>query len=753
MTSYPDWKPGVEIGADTTSGESITLPYRERLLGVAMIGKSGRGKSTTLEHLILADIQQGTAAVAIDPHGVLAKRVAGLVSPEYAERLILVEVNEEVAFGLNMLDIEDKARDSRVTWAADNVVGTIKRLYDEDAQFQPRLEEFLDLAVRTLIPSGRTLVDAYDLFEDEAFREECLSHVTSPVALRKLRRRWSEYTQLRPADRLAHRETVRNRLERLLAPELIQTIVGSKHTTLPLERVLNGNDTMIISLPSSEWLSQERADFIGSLILCVLVYHIFSRDLDYEQPRLHLYLDEYQRFASSATAELLTQGRKYNVGTTFAHQDLAQITDARVRDAFRHAGAIIALGLTRPDADMLTGEFPVKARPERLETLRVPDGVEAREIITQTPGHDSIVKVHSDPAVRQAAGMLFSRELLPVLPEFSALTDTFGKVRDPRFEIFHDKLDPFLISVMSGEVAPTPEAIVQALWEMDYPPGTESVSELFDSGRWPGWFHASGTHSPGSESEDFRYGMYSNREYERLRERECQEFYDRLMEWFFTLTRDDAPVRATELIEYATEHEWSGEGEARANVKERHFWFWRSGGAVGVAEKPEKRVIAERRAQITAHVAFLCERFLYQQQWLTILAEGLATRPITINASDVRPRERISYILHAPQGSSDALTEWAGELTNPSELHIAKVRLLTGAHEVKLAPPVGGTVNVSQIKAIRARSQKLYAVTEAGEEETTPPVTATPEDTTMPIIGRRPIPPESPKINPQDKDE
>jgi len=251
--------------------------------------------------------------------------------------------------------------------------------------------------------------------------------------------------------------------------------------------VLNGNDTMIISLPSAEWLSQERANFIGSLVLCVLVYHIFSRDLDYPQPRLHIYLDEYQRFASSATAELLTQGRKYNVGTTFAHQDLAQITDNRVRDAFRHAAAIIALGLTRPDADMLAGEFPVKARPERLEELRVPEGVEAREIVTQTPGHDLIVKVHSVSAVREAAGMLFSRTSEPIPPDFKNIADPFLERRDNRFEIFYDKLDAFLISVMSGEVAPTPEAITQALWDMDYPPDAESYSALFWDDQWPGW--------------------------------------------------------------------------------------------------------------------------------------------------------------------------------------------------------------------------------------------------------------------------
>jgi hypothetical protein len=781
VTGYPDWKPDVEIGVDTASGESVALPYRDRPLGVAMIGKSGRGKSTLLEHLILADIEHGTAAVAIDPHGVLAKRIARIVSPEHAEkRLILVEVDEDVAFGLNMLDIGEKPRDARVTWAADNVVGTIKRLYSEDAEFMPRLEEYLDLAVRTLIPSGRTLIDALDLFEDEALRNECLSYVTNPLALRKLRRRWAEYKQLRPADRIAHREAVRNRLERLLAPELIQNIVGAKHTTLPLDRVLNGNDTMIVSLPSAEWLSQERANFIGSLVLCVLVYHIFSRDLDYPQPRLHLYLDEYQRFASSATAELLTQGRKYNVGTTFAHQDLAQITDDRVRDSFRHAGAIIALGLTRPDADMLAGEFPVKPQPERLEMLREPDGAEAREIVTQTPGRDLILKVHSDPTVREAAGMLFSRFAEPYPAEFRSAVDSFSEQRDSRFEIYYDKLDPFLISVMSGDVSPMPEAVAQALWDMDYPPDAENYSQLFRDYRWRGWraVPASGSDrrrgysETGSSYTFIRYprqnipgegynqyvkdhhAAYTNQQFDVIRERECKAFYEYLRGWFFATAGVQAfeYVEDESLINYAVQYGWSGDAEAYEHVKNRHYWCWRCEAAVGVGNPPKKGASAERRAKVTAHVQFLRERFAYQQRWLTVLAEGLAKRPMTVYTSDLRPRERVSHVLHSAQTSHDALTEWAGELTHPAELHIAKVRLLTGAHEVKLSPPLAVTADVAQLKAVRARSRAMYSVTSGVEDEPEAPPLAPPKNEEPPPrrIGRRPASIEFSEDDPQE---
>lgn len=65
---------------------------------------------------------------------------------------------------------------------------------------------------------------------------------------------------------------------------------------------------LVVSLPSDR-LSPERCDFIGALLLCAFADLIFMRKVqNADPPRVHLYLDEYQRFATSTTAELLEQG-------------------------------------------------------------------------------------------------------------------------------------------------------------------------------------------------------------------------------------------------------------------------------------------------------------------------------------------------------------------------------------------------------------------------------------------------------------
>jgi hypothetical protein len=99
---------------------------------------------------------------------------------------------------LAVRDAVDKD-DDPVTWAADSVVGAVKRLYGEDDEFLPRLERYLDLAVRTLIPSGLTLLDAPRLFTDKAFRDRCLSRVDFQER-EGLRGAWAAFDRLLPGE-------------------------------------------------------------------------------------------------------------------------------------------------------------------------------------------------------------------------------------------------------------------------------------------------------------------------------------------------------------------------------------------------------------------------------------------------------------------------------------------------------------------------------------------------------------------------
>src|SRR5512133_2786068 len=94
--------PGGELGRDAESGDEVILPDDERVLGAAIIGKPGTGKSSILEHLILADLEDSTPGMVIDPHGRLVHRIISAASQEQAQRIILLEVSPDAPFGMNL---------------------------------------------------------------------------------------------------------------------------------------------------------------------------------------------------------------------------------------------------------------------------------------------------------------------------------------------------------------------------------------------------------------------------------------------------------------------------------------------------------------------------------------------------------------------------------------------------------------------------------------------------------------------------
>ena len=210
-----DSPPPVLLGTDTASHKPVCLFYAERPEGVAIIGKPGTGKSSLLEHMILADLKNGTPGMVIDPHGVLAARVMQYASPEQAARIILLEAVRSAPFGLNLLAVREPVNenDEPVPRAVDSVVATIKKLYGEGDEFIPRLERYLKLCSKTLIPSRRTLLDVPRLFDDPLFRSACLARVADPVERQELQRGWARYDRMRPSEQETQTEALVNRLD------------------------------------------------------------------------------------------------------------------------------------------------------------------------------------------------------------------------------------------------------------------------------------------------------------------------------------------------------------------------------------------------------------------------------------------------------------------------------------------------------------------------------------------------------------
>jgi type IV secretory pathway TraG/TraD family ATPase VirD4 len=71
----------------------------------------------------------------------------------------------------------------------------------------------------------------------------------------------------------------------------------------------------------------------------------------------HLYLDEFQTFATLHMAEMLSELRKYRVNLILAHQYLAQL-DHEVRDPILgNVGTIVCFRIGAEDAVILKREF------------------------------------------------------------------------------------------------------------------------------------------------------------------------------------------------------------------------------------------------------------------------------------------------------------------------------------------------------------------------------------------------------------
>jgi hypothetical protein len=68
------------------------IKERDRLSHIYIIGKTGTGKSTLLERLILSDVEAAEGLALVDPHGDLAERIATRVPTHRRSDLVYLNV-------------------------------------------------------------------------------------------------------------------------------------------------------------------------------------------------------------------------------------------------------------------------------------------------------------------------------------------------------------------------------------------------------------------------------------------------------------------------------------------------------------------------------------------------------------------------------------------------------------------------------------------------------------------------------------
>src|SRR3989339_149395 len=132
-----------------------------------MIGKTGMGKSTTLENLIISDIRNGHGVGIIDPHGDLAEKILDYIPPSRINDVIYfnpADLDFPIAFNiLEMIDPVVKA-----FWIEEFEKWEDRFRKEAVAAIQNKVGQFLSASIiRNIVGQVKSTIDMREIMDGQ----------------------------------------------------------------------------------------------------------------------------------------------------------------------------------------------------------------------------------------------------------------------------------------------------------------------------------------------------------------------------------------------------------------------------------------------------------------------------------------------------------------------------------------------------------------------------------------------------------
>jgi len=332
---------------------------------IALLGKTGTGKSSLLKHLCLQDIEAGRGFVYFDLHGDATPfLLSAIAAREWREqthlsdRLIVISpADREMSVGLNPLE-NTEADFAKVTEFAE----VLKRRWSLD-HFGARTDELLRNALFVLAANNLTLLELAPLLTHTGFRAQCLKHVPNAEVRQYFELR---YGQASEPMRAVMREPILNKTSAFTADPRFRHVVGQPQSTFSMREAMDQGHWIIASLPKGQL--GEQALTLGSLLFTIIKNALFTRE---RRTPFGVYADELQNFVaySSDVETMLSEARKFGVSFVSANQFLDQYPPP-MRAAILSIGTHVFFQLSSADATTVAQALDGgKSLAERLKNL------------------------------------------------------------------------------------------------------------------------------------------------------------------------------------------------------------------------------------------------------------------------------------------------------------------------------------------------------------------------------------------------
>lgn len=363
------------LGSVDFHGRSDVFGLRlaDRRKHLAIIGKTGMGKSTLLQNLIGSDIAAGHGIALLDPHGDLAEHVVAAIPSHRTNDVVYFDpADSGYPIGVNPLDCPNQAL-RHLTASA--ITGTVQKVYGIDPSNAPRLIDILRNTTLALMEvPGTTLLSLTRFLGNAAYRNGMLNRVRDPF----VRDYWlNEFGKWPAREQAFAVASVQNKIRPFVIDPLLRSILGQAKNRLNLREVMDDGRILIVNLSKGK-IGEDNSALLGSMIVSRLQMDAMSRaDIAEDKRRdFFAYVDEFQNFVTESFATILSEARKYRVSLTIANQYLGQLDQGNadvgnvIREAvFGNVGSMIAFQVGARDAEFLAEEFGGLMRPDDLMAL------------------------------------------------------------------------------------------------------------------------------------------------------------------------------------------------------------------------------------------------------------------------------------------------------------------------------------------------------------------------------------------------
>lgn len=324
----------------------------DRRRHIYIIGKTGMGKTTLLENMVVDDIRAGRGVGVVDPHGEFAEKILDYVPAERIEDVIYFNP-DDVQYPIAFNPLEQVGTEYRHL-VASGIMGVFKKIWPD--VWSARMEYILNNSLLALLEyPGSTLLGIMRLLSDKEYRRKVVDNLQDPVVKSFWINEFARYTQKFETEATA---AIQNKVGQFVTNPLIRNILGQSRSTVDLRKVMDEGRILIANLSKGK-IGEDNSALIGSMLITKLQMGAMSRvDVPEEKRRdFFLYVDEFQNFATESFANVLSEARKYRLSLVLAHQYIEQLHEKVKPAVFGNVGTLICFRVGAEDAEFLEKEF------------------------------------------------------------------------------------------------------------------------------------------------------------------------------------------------------------------------------------------------------------------------------------------------------------------------------------------------------------------------------------------------------------